>query len=494
MNPRARAGSSFWLAPSVVLLTALFVVGYLRGPTLDASVFMQISEQLRSGDMLYRDVFDHKPPGIFLAEAGVGTILPFIDPWIRAWSISWIAGILTLAILFRLVSRAFTYRTASIAVLGVAPILAGFPFAVGGGHTESLAVVAIAASFALAVQGEPRHRTAIGIGVLVAAGLGTSLQVLAGALATVIVFQLRWKTPVAMAGVALGGTAVALPILVWIARSGGWDGALEQLIEYNAAYAEQNRGFLGAAPILLMLAALTAAPALIAGALGLFRIPEPSEDGSLGAGAALWIGLWVIYLIWQGRLVGHHVIAVVPAIAVLGALTINGLFLSGDSHRSIERASGALIATIVALGVSGFAIPGQPKLPGDVAMTVPIIRSALADPGSSTLFVWGNEPSLYVMTGIDPASRFVYMLPLTLPGYASPRVVEAILGEWVGRPPDVIIDASRNPEGVNAPPLLEIRATSVPDDLDPLRAFVADGYLVHQRIGDWIVYVRATTP
>ena len=486
---RDRGALAAGVLPALALFTVLSVGGYLRGPTLDASVFMQIAELVRGGGMPYRDVFDHKPPGIFLTEAWVGTLFTWIHPWLRAWSITWVAGLGTLAIVHALLARVFGRRTSMLATFGIVPILAGYPFTVGGGHTESLAVLFVAAGFGVAIVAEGRMRTAVFLGVLLAAGLATSLQVLAGAVASAVVLQARWRSPAAALGIAIGGAMVAVPLLVWIVGSGAWGAAFDQLIVYNAAYAAQNRGFLGAAPWVLALATVTAAPSLVAAAIGIARVRRPSVGGWLGAGALIWVVAWIGYLMWQGRLVGHHVIAVTPAFAVLGALTLERLGTPSRGTTSSLRAHAALMVAIAALGLAGLGIPGQPGRPRQLEVAVPLIVSAAAERETATLFVWGNEPSIYLQTALQPASRYIYMLPLELPGYASAALIDALVLDWEQRPPDVIVDVSRNPDGVQGPALVEGDGpASRADGLGPLRAFVLERYRVHGTVDGWVVY------
>jgi hypothetical protein len=66
------------------LCLILFIVFVLRIPNLfepywygDEAIYMAVGEGLRQGLLLYRDIFDHKPPAIYLLAALAGSIIWF---------------------------------------------------------------------------------------------------------------------------------------------------------------------------------------------------------------------------------------------------------------------------------------------------------------------------------------------------------------------------------------------------------------------------------
>src|SRR5262245_50960881 len=67
--PEARRSLRLEFVLLTVPLSLLAVVALLPGligPSLDAAVFSVVGERLAAGDVPYAQVFDHKPPGLYL--------------------------------------------------------------------------------------------------------------------------------------------------------------------------------------------------------------------------------------------------------------------------------------------------------------------------------------------------------------------------------------------------------------------------------------------
>jgi hypothetical protein len=111
------------------------------------------------------------------------------------------------------------------------------------------------------------------------------------------------------------------------------------------------------------------------------------------------------------------------------------------------------------------------------------------------IFVWGNTPSIYLDANRAPASAYVYLLPLTTPGFVTDELIATVLEEWTASPPAVVVDAGSSQPGVaGLPPLLVGRPTLELDgrDLDilePLRTFVRERYVQAATVDGWPVYV-----
>ena len=111
------------------------------------------------------------------------------------------------------------------------------------------------------------------------------------------------------------------------------------------------------------------------------------------------------------------------------------------------------------------------------------------------IFVWGNVPSVYLDADRAPASAYVYLLPLTTPGFVTDNLVASVLEEWTARPPAAIVDAGSSEPGVaGLPPLLVDRPVLQLDGrdvdlLDPLRAFVRERYVQATTVDGWPIYV-----
>src|SRR6266571_5872976 len=72
----------------LIAVAALLLWPGAVGPGYDAAIFTLIAFRVRAGDMPYRDVWEHKPPGIFLVDASVQSLFAWLDPWTPVWLLS----------------------------------------------------------------------------------------------------------------------------------------------------------------------------------------------------------------------------------------------------------------------------------------------------------------------------------------------------------------------------------------------------------------------
>jgi hypothetical protein len=207
----------------------------------------------------------------------------------------------------------------------------------------------------------------------------------------------------------------------------------------------------------------------------------------------LWISIWLVYVVAQGDFLAHYAVAIVAPLMILGGLGF-GAIVDAASPQTSKFAYGVLVASLlipVLLVARSEPGPNQARQVPDAALAV--VAATGAD---ATLFVWGNEPLLYLESNRKPASRYVYLRPLTTPGYSDAAQAAALLADWERHPPGVIVDASIHPGGVQAYPLLQpwsFGGTPLPDALDPVRDFVRTNYVEAGRVGDWIVYLPAVS-
>src|SRR5258706_16147816 len=117
------------------------------GSGSDAAIFTPIAFRIRAGDMPYRDVWEHKPPGIFLADASVQSLLPWLDPWTPVWLLSMMcAAALGFVVAFALRTDGHP-KLAPWCGLATTATVAAFPISYGGGETELIAAVPAAIAF-----------------------------------------------------------------------------------------------------------------------------------------------------------------------------------------------------------------------------------------------------------------------------------------------------------------------------------------------------------
>lgn len=459
---------------AIVLPPVLLSPGLIRGPTLDASVFMQVAMTVRAGGMPYLDAWDHKPPGIYIVEALVGLTSQVQDPWVAVWMLSWAATTTTLLLLGFGFGPPPSARAGLILVVGAALVCSGYDFALGGGYTETFAILPATAGLVVVAN----HRRLPGLtlaGALGVAAATISLQ-LAPAMFAIALLAFRGQGSRGLLFVALGGGLVVLPTAGWLWLGGAAPSALDALAVFNRAYVAGN-GW-NAWSLAGVVRSTLAAAALLTPALArvAYLVRRPRQTSALDGSALVWLGSAMTFFAVQQNWFPHYGIALVPPLFVLGRN-------ARTSPVGIGLITVAVAGIITALALPPFvAPPSLARLASEVQGL----------PSTSRIFVWGNEPTIYLASGKAAASKYVYIRPLMTPGYATDAVVGEVLDDWYDDPPDAIIDASFNLFGVSSVPLLgpwRFPGDPVADNLDPLRAFVRERYVVASVIDDWVMYV-----
>lgn len=488
-----RAKLALGLFGACTVLVVLLGMGLSRGPTLDASVFMTIARTVASGGVPYRDAWDHKPPGIYIVEAFASFILPMGD-WARAWTVSLVASIGSLAVVAVVLSR----HVASVAAITVTLIagsllLGGHLVVLGGGYSEPLALFPATIALALGTTPDRSPSRTFLAGLAAGCAVVISLQ-LAPALAALLIVQAVGSGRLRSAAAFLAGAAViALAVGGWLAISGAWSDAWDALVVYNRLYV-QNRELPGLDTLRRALPVLLIALPLIGGSLArIAHVAKSRAASRLELGSMLWIGIWLVYLVAQGDFLAHYAVAILTPLMILGGIGF-GAIVEAASPQTSKFVYGVLIASLVIpilLVARSEPGPDQARQVPDAALAV-----ASATRPDASLFVWGNEPLLYLESMRTPASRYVYLRPLTTPGYSDGAQAAALLADWERHPPGVIVDASIHPGGVQAYPLLQpwsFGGTPLPDALDPVRDFVRANYVEAERVDDWIIYLPAVS-
>ena len=92
------------------------------------------------------------------------------------------------------------------------------------------------------------------------------------------------------------------------------------------------------------------------------------------------------------------------------------------------------------------------------------------------------DANVYLASGIIPAGRYPYLMPLVTPGYTTPDMIAAWIADLENEPPQIIVDSeAANPywsddsDFLRPPPPGEAGGRDL-DLLDPLRDFVRANY------------------
>ena len=438
------AGTSGARWPAVCLLLGLVVVvgGWLHSFSepldRDQACYLACAHELRSGKLLYRDCWDHKPPAIFCTLA---LLEPLVGPGAAGLKLIWLVLAFSAVLLTRQVLLASTRSTWAA---GQGALLYGLVCTCPGlqandTNTEPFMVLPALLSllWMLRWQEDRRAWRLWGIGALMAVSSlfkhVAVFQALAF-LACALVLERRagWRRMFhAAAALCVPGVLAWSLVTVYFWSKGALDDFLYCVFTYNRGYVSGSlRRTVSAFPgivqkdlpgamkdtVFLWLAAASSAVFLLR-----HRRQEHSRALVLAfaAGSALAV-------VAPGNLWPHYFILALPAAVVLAVL---GWFDSrdepaGPSRREAARwrHAGALLMSAAVLW-SGIAYAVFLRKPVEVISSekyTPIFlrcRNLGLELGrlsrfSDTLYNWGSEVSLYVYAERAPATRFLYNFPL----------------------------------------------------------------------------------
>jgi hypothetical protein len=433
------------LASRLILLLSVVVFVGIRVPYLsvplerDEGDYAYIAQRILEGDAPYRDVFDQKPPGIYIAYlagfALFGQTIESIHLLLYLWT-----GLSALA-LFGLVRRLAGDLGASLSVLIFSLASADARLFATAANTEQFMLLPMIASAYALVRGLDGHGKNGKVWWLLSGGLAawacwfkpvaaTHVLFVAAAAAVDAAARRRGSRAVSLFRsyglLAVGAVAASLPLVIFLVARGSWDAFVDSVLLHNLRYAstvsmpqaaEMLSGRLAYhAPTFAVVWAL-------AGATLLFSRIAPPRVRALLAG-------WLVAS-FAGVSIGfyyrpHYFIQALPALCALAGIAAGVIV-----QKCLDRPGRALALT----GVAGvlFAIVAPPVYanrsilfagtPADVSRQIygmlPFHESIeIADyirrnsgPDDS-VFVVGSEPQILFYARRRSATRYVYLYPL----------------------------------------------------------------------------------
>lgn len=493
-----------WPLSLLAITVGVSSPGLVSGPSIDAAVFTEVSTQLRNGAVLYRDVWDHKPPLIYVIDAVVQAGLPMLSAWVASWFVSVVALVVTGFIAERLAQLAGDSSSARATGLLAVVLSGAFPLALGGGLTETVATPIAGLGILMLFEARGRVWPDVLAGLLLGCAALTSLQLLPALVgAAVVVWAGRRQLAALLQRTTFLGLGVAVTLLVatgWLWLAGALGSAYDVLVVYSAAYTALSRSHLASSVIavgltLLVLPALLV-PMVLAGPHALMdrmrRVP-------VARACAAWAASGLLLVAVQGRVETHYAIPLILPLAVLAGPSLTtlgrrrGVLAPTQGWRRIAVVAAIVfsLVTVAAGTVIGLRRNFLVGLNPDSEQSVAAWLDART-PDTGRIFVWGNEPSLYLYARRAPASKYLYAFPLTTPGYSSASQVSALVAELAANPPIAIVDASST---ARLPPLLlphpvDVRDGRSADVIGGLRQFVAQDYRLAAVVAEWPIYVH----
>jgi 4-amino-4-deoxy-L-arabinose transferase-like glycosyltransferase len=453
---RTSAGSGFVLGLAAVTAAAALALWWpsFREVALDRDegIYAAVAQGWASGRLLYRDVFDHKPPGIFLAYrtllAAFGdSLVPVRMAFALLTALTGVAAALVLRAL-----RPESPR-ADLAVVALAVVYLQASAAVGGGAANSeilmMPLVTAAALVALRARAEPSARRLAALGLASAAALlvkpvcGLELLLFFAVTASGTRFRVAARRDIAawLGAYAAGGLAPVLAAVAYFAARGGLAEAVEAVVTYNLAY-------VGAGPV----------PAAV-------RFGYLAREAA--AGFAPFLFGWAVLaatMLRRRRSIAVWLPLLWPLAAAAGALTAGRPYLHYLQQLTVPLA----LATVTAVALLAAAAPAAARrrlraaaAAAALALLLPSLRATAAErrawaaapewetelgrflaervPPGETVLVWGASAQVYLYAGRLPAGRFVVNYPLIGDSAFAERARRELHATLLAAPPGAII-------------------------------------------------------
>lgn len=206
-------------------------------PQWDSAAFLAIGKMLQHGLLLYRDLWDAKPPGIYLYQSAVFTVLP-----VEVWSLRLTDYVLYVGagLLFYRLCAVEAHWPLALAATAVWLFLNHHPaFNIAGFYTEEYAAICAIAAVAAAV----RYWRAGGLGWVATSGAATAAAVIFKhpglACALPVLCLVSRRRPLRALPIYAG--CVGLPMLLVVAYF-WWRGALAAFLDCNFLYLLVQQG------------------------------------------------------------------------------------------------------------------------------------------------------------------------------------------------------------------------------------------------------------
>ncbi len=538
-----------WVFP-ILLLVLSYLLHLPSSPHVspmgaDSGIFAYGAEQMLDGKLLYRDVWDHKPPAVFYVNA-LAILIGGSTPWSIWWiGVAWVAMV---SIAFFFLLRLLTGRV--YAAVGALILLASilYPaFYLDGNFSEVYSLLPQLFIFfvAYAYFHSSKKRWIFILGLLTAITMLFKQTYTATGLASfIVILVFRWrKGDWRSVGSALVNftSGLLLPILsvilLWWAK-GAWSDFIDATLLFNLDYAQAGlsfRNLYATFRTLVVLQPMSTIVLLCLSGLVLFvvdcvipgaRDEKKEVSGSEKSGHScvsfesrqsawtaacmyLAVPIEICFLFLSGRNFGHYFLTPLPVFVGGTTLALSQAIPSLSTRiqrsKSVSAAwTAMMVLLLVAWGVevSAKVLPSVEQL-RDVEVTfqgeVPLqpVRKYIVENSTSddSVLVWGVHPALNFITNRRSPTRFLNPIALLYPTRAQDSKLAIFITDLENDPPELILahnDYAAYLTQVDAVEegLCSGCSSGAAEELTEFYAIVSSGYSQIERIGDWLIFAR----
>jgi hypothetical protein len=465
-----------WKRPSsrrhlaLEMAAALLVVLYLGGPTLlypfgrDQGEYAYTASAALAGKVVYRDVFDVKPPLTHIVHEAALLTFGHSMAAIRIFDLLWqCATVLTIVWIAR---RCFRRKFVGLAAGTIYAVLYYSASFWGTAQTDGFIGLPAALAMAAFLVARDRDRDRdsfacglwIGVAVLFKYPIGILLPFLAG-------LAILPRDSRSLRRGLLLGLGFAVPLTVCVAVMVG-QGAFDDFLQiqrhfishYNGRRLDSGGSLLG--PLFHpSLANATIWFATAAAVVGLIRKRQRPELEIVPV--VLWLAAALIHLVVQQKYYGYHRL---PLLGPQSILIAYMPFVASDAACAVWRPMRTIVAVASAVLFLGMIVrhpaprglaeqaslhdllAGRRSLPTaaeyeaaapsyGVGATIAAARYLREHSGpDDKVFIWGFETTVYFLAERTCASRFIYNFPL-YGDFGWPELRDEFLAEMDAAPP-----------------------------------------------------------
>jgi hypothetical protein len=473
-------------------------------PSRDSGVFLYVGWRFISGDIPYKDVWDHKPPLIYFVDA-LGLMLTPDSLW-GVWLLQFIFIFLTFLLVYKLLDKQFG---ALAALAGVITLTSGLLTILEKGNvTEEYALVFQALCFWLFINAHKDNfpiRSSFWIGLC--GGLAfnfkqTTIGVwIAYALVLFGIRILQRKSPLwDLSSLFAGWLIPSILVVIYFASQNALPDFWEQAYLYNFVYIGKHEGIRRLIPVFVKgFLYLRNGGVLYLSMLGWLaglifawnnRKDALKKPDPLVLLALVNLPIEIILITISGRSILHYYLTLLPVMAILtGILVYTAPLLIGKTAWGSRHFQGEWITaiTLAAIMLSQFGqVKSYPIYVRTLAMNeyAPVIDYVAKNTNrNDRVLIIGAESVVNFLARREAPTRYVYQYPLALLGRRP--MFEEYFNQILENKPALIVDTrgrARLDENLYEP--LQKRSQIVRDGVN----YLGENYEQVEQFGEWFVY------
>lgn len=437
----ARLPATLFVGTGSLLVVLTGTVQMFRPLDRDEGAFLVIAQEILHGHVPYRDVFDHKSPGIYVLLAVILLLTSHLSIFSQIVAMRLVVALVNLATAAGLIAFGKRWWRLEVGALAAATWLVALPLYEGvSAFTEPFAMAATMWALVLA-SGKPGFRSALKSGLLLALGSlfkQTAVLALPGTvylLYTCLLPAQGWRPPLrslltATAAFVAGLTAPWLVVISLFGLAGAEQPLIQQVVVANLRYppapADITQQMVSYAVTQFPLVWLAAPVVVIASAAVYFRGVR-CKDAHVRLNPGLVAAALAGTLNWTpivSHAFLHYFVQVLPWAALLCASGLVALLDLWRPHARpvdaswVDATLRALLLPVTLGLVLAFSLSDSLPASADMNTASAGLRSqiqagewirARTRPNARVL-VLPAEPELYYLSGKQPVTHDVYIL------------------------------------------------------------------------------------